>query len=181
MASDNGPEGLGAGGRFPTSPGARGSYALISTTSFSLVSWKSVRGAVAESPVVAGPLAAGPARMGPQRLLLSAALFWAQMVPQEASQHCGRLEYWNPDNLCCGSCLQRFGPPPCPGEEQELGIYVRICMHIFLLSKAGIGNQRRTEVWEPRFGVELVGLKHVRGMGAEPVKMGYVRATAKVL
>ncbi|XP_035869226.1 IGF-like family receptor 1 isoform X3 [Phyllostomus discolor] len=55
--------------------------------------------------------------MGPQRLLLSAALFLAQTVPQEASQHCGRLEYWNPDNLCCGSCLQRFGPPPCPDYE----------------------------------------------------------------
>ncbi|XP_045702564.1 IGF-like family receptor 1 isoform X1 [Phyllostomus hastatus] len=55
--------------------------------------------------------------MRPQRLLLSAALFLAQTVPQEASQHCGRLEYWNPDNLCCGSCLQRFGPPPCPDYE----------------------------------------------------------------
>uniref|UniRef100_A0A8D1FUN9 IGF like family receptor 1 n=1 Tax=Sus scrofa TaxID=9823 RepID=A0A8D1FUN9_PIG len=31
----------------------------------------------------------------------------------EASRHCSHLEYWNPDNLCCGSCLQRFGPPPC--------------------------------------------------------------------
>uniref|UniRef100_A0A4X1TJZ2 IGF like family receptor 1 n=2 Tax=Sus scrofa TaxID=9823 RepID=A0A4X1TJZ2_PIG len=31
----------------------------------------------------------------------------------EASPHCSHLEYWNPDNLCCGSCLQRFGPPPC--------------------------------------------------------------------
>ncbi|KAI2590444.1 IGFLR1 isoform 7, partial [Pan troglodytes] len=29
----------------------------------------------------------------------------------------GRLEYWNPDNKCCSSCLQRFGPPPCPGEN----------------------------------------------------------------
>ncbi|XP_036895569.1 IGF-like family receptor 1 [Sturnira hondurensis] len=55
--------------------------------------------------------------MGPQRLLLSVALFLAQTVPQEASQHCSRLEYWNPDNLCCGSCLQRFGPPPCPDYE----------------------------------------------------------------
>ncbi|XP_016076443.1 PREDICTED: IGF-like family receptor 1 isoform X2 [Miniopterus natalensis] len=57
-----------------------------------------------------------PAGMGPQRLL-SAVLFLAQVVPQEASQHCSRLEYWNPDNLCCGSCLQRFGPPPCPDYE----------------------------------------------------------------
>nr|KAF6318529.1 IGF like family receptor 1 [Pipistrellus kuhlii] len=51
--------------------------------------------------------------MRPQHLL-SAALFLAQAVPHEASQHCSRLEYWNPDNQCCGSCLQRFGPPPCP-------------------------------------------------------------------
>ncbi|XP_014392047.1 PREDICTED: IGF-like family receptor 1 isoform X3 [Myotis brandtii] len=54
--------------------------------------------------------------MRPQHLL-SAALFLAQAVPHEASQHCSRLEYWNPDNLCCGSCLQRFGPPPCPDYE----------------------------------------------------------------
>ncbi|XP_015420296.1 PREDICTED: IGF-like family receptor 1 isoform X3 [Myotis davidii] len=54
--------------------------------------------------------------MRPQHLL-SAALFLAQAVPHEASQHCNRLEYWNPDNLCCGSCLQRFGPPPCPDYE----------------------------------------------------------------
>ncbi|XP_066204975.1 IGF-like family receptor 1 isoform X2 [Saccopteryx leptura] len=59
----------------------------------------------------------GLRRMGPQRLLLSAALLLAQTVLEEASQHCSRLEYWNPDNLCCGSCLQRFGPPPCPGYE----------------------------------------------------------------
>ncbi|XP_066098645.1 IGF-like family receptor 1 isoform X3 [Saccopteryx bilineata] len=69
--------------------------------------------------------------MGPQRLLLSAALLLAQTVLEEASQHCSRLEYWNPDNLCCGSCLQRFGPPPCPGYEfsencglNDLGDYV---------------------------------------------------------
>ncbi|XP_032697622.1 IGF-like family receptor 1 isoform X3 [Lontra canadensis] len=51
------------------------------------------------------------------------ALLLAQVVPREASQHCGRLEYWNPDNRCCGSCLQRFGPPPCPGslEASETG------------------------------------------------------------
>nr|KAF6410101.1 IGF like family receptor 1 [Rousettus aegyptiacus] len=54
--------------------------------------------------------------MGPQ-CLLSAALLLAQVEPREASQHCGRLEYWNPDNLCCGSCLQRFGPPRCPDYE----------------------------------------------------------------
>uniref|UniRef100_A0A8C8XN19 IGF-like family receptor 1 n=1 Tax=Panthera leo TaxID=9689 RepID=A0A8C8XN19_PANLE len=53
--------------------------------------------------------------MGPLRRLLTAALLLAQAAPQEASQHCGRLEYWNPDNRCCSSCLQRFGPPPCPG------------------------------------------------------------------
>lgn len=60
-----------------------------------------------------GPQAAGPVRMGPQRLLF-AVLLLAQAAPQETSQHCGRLQYWNPDNKCCGSCLQRFGPPPCP-------------------------------------------------------------------
>ncbi|XP_072607350.1 IGF-like family receptor 1 isoform X2 [Vulpes vulpes] len=55
--------------------------------------------------------------MGPLCLLLTAAPLLAQAAPPEASQHCGSLEYWNPDNRCCGSCLQRFGPPPCPDYE----------------------------------------------------------------
>lgn len=75
------------------------------------------RGAVVGSPAVAAPQAADPARMGPVCLLLTAALLLALAAPREASQHCGRLEYWNPDNRCCGSCLQRFGPPPCPDQE----------------------------------------------------------------
>ncbi|XP_034879751.1 IGF-like family receptor 1 isoform X2 [Mirounga leonina] len=70
--------------------------------------------AVVGSPAVTAPQAADPARMGPLCLLLTAALLLAQAAPRGASQHCGRLEYWNPDNWCCGSCLQRFGPPPCP-------------------------------------------------------------------
>lgn len=67
--------------------------------------------------MVTAPQATDPARMGPLRRLLTAALLLAQAAPQEASQHCGRLEYWNPDNRCCSSCLQRFGPPPCPDYE----------------------------------------------------------------
>lgn len=63
-----------------------------------------------------GPQAASPARMGPQCLLF-AALLLAQAAPGKISRYCGRLEYWNPDNKCCGSCLQRFGPPPCPDYE----------------------------------------------------------------
>ncbi|XP_055001193.1 IGF-like family receptor 1 [Sorex araneus] len=51
------------------------------------------------------------------RFLLKALLLLAGPASLESSQHCGRLEYWNPDNLCCGSCLQRFGPPPCSGYE----------------------------------------------------------------
>ncbi|KAG8524405.1 IGF-like family receptor 1 [Galemys pyrenaicus] len=51
--------------------------------------------------------------MGSQSIL-TAALLLTRAAPREASQHCGPLEYWNPDNRCCGSCLQRFGPPPCP-------------------------------------------------------------------
>ncbi|XP_022259959.2 IGF-like family receptor 1 isoform X1 [Canis lupus familiaris] len=78
---------------------------------------ESVTGAVAGSPAVAAPQAADPARMGPLCLLLTAAPLLAQAAPPEASQHCGGLEYWNPDNRCCGSCLQRFGPPPCPDYE----------------------------------------------------------------
>ncbi|KAM5210519.1 IGF-like family receptor 1 isoform 2-T4 [Hipposideros larvatus] len=74
------------------------------------------KGSVAGSPAVMGPQAAGPAWMGPQRLLF-AALLLAQASPRKISQHCGRLEYWNPDNKCCGSCLQRFGPPPIPDYE----------------------------------------------------------------
>lgn len=63
------------------------------------------------------PRAAGPAWMGPRRLFLAAVLFLAQAAPPEASQYCCSLEYWNPDNKCCSSCLQRFGPPPCPDYE----------------------------------------------------------------
>lgn len=53
--------------------------------------------------------------MGP-RFLLKAVLLLAPPATLQTSQHCGRLEYWNPDNLCCASCLQRFGLPPCSGE-----------------------------------------------------------------
>uniref|UniRef100_A0A2K6ETT6 IGF-like family receptor 1 n=1 Tax=Propithecus coquereli TaxID=379532 RepID=A0A2K6ETT6_PROCO len=59
--------------------------------------------------------------MGPRRLLLTAVLLVARAARPEASEYCGRLEYWNPDNKCCSSCLQRFGPPPCPGEKPGLG------------------------------------------------------------
>uniref|UniRef100_A0A8I5NFH8 IGF-like family receptor 1 n=1 Tax=Papio anubis TaxID=9555 RepID=A0A8I5NFH8_PAPAN len=52
--------------------------------------------------------------MGPGLCLLTALLLLALASLPEASQYCGRLEYWNPDNKCCSSCLQRFGPPPCP-------------------------------------------------------------------
>ncbi|XP_065392556.1 IGF-like family receptor 1 isoform X3 [Macaca fascicularis] len=52
--------------------------------------------------------------MGPGRCLLTALLLLALASLPEASQYCGRLEYWNPDNKCCSSCLHRFGPPPCP-------------------------------------------------------------------
>ncbi|XP_023372705.1 IGF-like family receptor 1 isoform X2 [Otolemur garnettii] len=55
--------------------------------------------------------------MGPRRLLVTAVLLLAQAAPREASEYCGRLEYWNPDNKCCSKCLQRFGPPPCSGEK----------------------------------------------------------------
>lgn len=74
--------------------------------------------------MVRGPQIAGSARMGPLRLLPTVVLLLAQAAPWEASQHCGRLEYWNPDKRCCGSCLQRFGPPPCPGEEPGLGVCI---------------------------------------------------------
>ncbi|XP_057156516.1 IGF-like family receptor 1 isoform X6 [Pan paniscus] len=66
------------------------------------------RGAVFGSPTIPAP------QMGPGRCLLTALLLLALAPPPEASQYCGRLEYWNPDNKCCSSCLQRFGPPPCP-------------------------------------------------------------------
>ncbi|XP_014440927.1 IGF-like family receptor 1 isoform X2 [Tupaia chinensis] len=61
--------------------------------------------------------AAGPDRMGPGGCLLTAVLLLGQAAPPEASRYCGRLEYWNLDNKCCSSCLQRFGPPPCPDYE----------------------------------------------------------------
>ncbi|KAM5134205.1 IGF-like family receptor 1 [Callospermophilus lateralis] len=54
--------------------------------------------------------------MGTGCFLRVALLLMAQALPQpEASQYCGHLEYWNPDNKCCSRCLERFGPPPCPG------------------------------------------------------------------
>ncbi|XP_036688862.1 IGF-like family receptor 1 isoform X1 [Balaenoptera musculus] len=65
------------------------------------------------------PQKAGSARMGPLGLLLTAVLLLAQAAPRKASQHCSRLEYWNPDDLCSGSCLQRFGPPPARTEFSE--------------------------------------------------------------
>ncbi|KAL1769261.1 IGF-like family receptor 1 [Sigmodon hispidus] len=46
-----------------------------------------------------------------------AALLLTQAASPEVSRFCGRLEYWNPDNKCCSSCLQRFGPPACPDYE----------------------------------------------------------------
>ncbi|KAM5236200.1 IGF-like family receptor 1 [Ctenodactylus gundi] len=55
--------------------------------------------------------------VAPRRLLHTSALLLALASPREASQYCGRLEYWNPDNRCCRSCQQRFGPPPCPDYE----------------------------------------------------------------
>ncbi|ELV09374.1 IGF-like family receptor 1 [Tupaia chinensis] len=55
--------------------------------------------------------------MGPGGCLLTAVLLLGQAAPPEASRYCGRLEYWNLDNKCCSSCLQRFGPPPCPDYE----------------------------------------------------------------
>uniref|UniRef100_I3LXI3 IGF-like family receptor 1 n=1 Tax=Ictidomys tridecemlineatus TaxID=43179 RepID=I3LXI3_ICTTR len=58
--------------------------------------------------------------MGTGRFLRVALLLMAQVLPQpEASQYCGHLEYWNPDSKCCSRCLERFGPPPCPGEEPQ--------------------------------------------------------------
>ncbi|XP_007953043.1 IGF-like family receptor 1 [Orycteropus afer afer] len=54
--------------------------------------------------------------MGP-RFLLAAMLLPALGKPLKATRFCGYLEYWNPDNECCGRCLQRFGPPPCPDYE----------------------------------------------------------------
>ncbi|XP_045041340.2 IGF-like family receptor 1 isoform X3 [Desmodus rotundus] len=77
----------------------------------------------------------------------------AKMMPQEASQHCGRLEYWNPDNLCCGSCLQRFGPPPCPDYEfsencglNDFGDHVR---HPFKKCPRGQCNPDSAELCSP--------------------------------
>ncbi|XP_030798444.1 IGF-like family receptor 1 isoform X4 [Rhinopithecus roxellana] len=69
------------------------------------------RGAVFGDPPITAP------QMGPGRCLLRALLLLALASLPEASQYCGRLEYWNPDNKCCSSCLQRFGPPPCPDYE----------------------------------------------------------------
>lgn len=72
---------------------------------------------VGGSPVV--PQVAGFAEMGPRYLFRTATvaslLIWA--ASREVSRLCGRLAYWNPDNKCCRSCLQRFGPPACPGEH----------------------------------------------------------------
>lgn len=101
------------------------------------------------SPAVTGPYPVSSSQMGPQ-CLLSAALLLAQVEPWEASQHCGRLEYWNPDNLCCGSCLQRFGPPRCPGEELELA------------ELGGYRERGKDQSLGARFGVWVVSLKQIR-------------------
>uniref|UniRef100_A0A8C8YDZ9 IGF-like family receptor 1 n=1 Tax=Prolemur simus TaxID=1328070 RepID=A0A8C8YDZ9_PROSS len=73
--------------------------------------------------------------MGPGRLLLTAVLLLAREAPPEASEYCGRLEYWNPDNKCCSSCLQRFGPPPCALEALETGKAGKEVSLLPLLSK----------------------------------------------
>uniref|UniRef100_A0A673VM93 IGF-like family receptor 1 n=2 Tax=Suricata suricatta TaxID=37032 RepID=A0A673VM93_SURSU len=91
--------------------------------------------------------------MGPLRSLLTATLLLAQPATQEASQHCGRLEYWNPDNRCCSSCLQRFGPPPCPDYEfsencgfNDFGDYVT---YPFKTCPFGLCNPDNAEICTP--------------------------------
>ncbi|XP_046537194.1 IGF-like family receptor 1 isoform X1 [Equus quagga] len=118
--SDNGPgAGLGLVGRFPFSEGVWGSYAPTSTVSFFCpVSWKVRQQRCGRKSCGHSPPGCRPrSRMRPLRLLRTAALLLALAPPREASRHCGLLEYWNPDNQCCGSCLQRFGPPPSPDLE----------------------------------------------------------------
>ncbi|EHB14042.1 Transmembrane protein 149 [Heterocephalus glaber] len=52
------------------------------------------------------------------RYFLQTVLLLALAAPSEASQYCGPLQYWNPDNKRCSGCLQPFGPPPYPGALQ---------------------------------------------------------------
>ncbi|XP_021095179.1 IGF-like family receptor 1 isoform X3 [Heterocephalus glaber] len=76
------------------------------------------RGAAVGSPAVAAPRLQAPARMG-LRYFLQTVLLLALAAPSEASQYCGPLQYWNPDNKRCSGCLQPFGPPPYPDHEFE--------------------------------------------------------------
>uniref|UniRef100_A0A2K5XZ46 IGF-like family receptor 1 n=4 Tax=Cercopithecidae TaxID=9527 RepID=A0A2K5XZ46_MANLE len=79
--------------------------------------------------------------MGPGRCLLTALLLLALASLPEASQYCGRLEYWNPDNKCCSSCLQRFGPPPCPGALETGDTWKASLLPLLSRELPGLGSQ----------------------------------------
>lgn len=71
------------------------------------------------------PQKAGSARMGPLCLLLTAVLLLAQAAPRKASQHCSRLEYWNPEDLCCvWQLLAALRAAPCSGKEPGVGVCI---------------------------------------------------------
>ncbi|KAL0610202.1 IGF-like family receptor 1 [Plecturocebus cupreus] len=105
------------------------------------------RGAVFGSPAITAP------QMGPGLRLSTALLLLALAPPPEASQYCGRLEYWNPDNKCCSVCLQRFGPPPCPDYEFEencgLNDHGDIVKHAFRECPPGRCNPDGAELCSP--------------------------------
>lgn len=115
--------------------------------------------------------------MGPLCLLLTAALLLAQAAPLGASQHCGRLEYLNPDYRCCGSCLQRFGPPPCPGEERGQG-YAYVGAEPGGDKEQGKGRSLWVIACEACFGIGAAGLTQITRCGAQLVMEGLVQVTS---
>ncbi|XP_064149602.1 IGF-like family receptor 1 [Loxodonta africana] len=106
--------------------------------------------------------------MGPRHLLLIAALLLGRAEPPRASLFCGRLEYWNPDNRCCGSCLQRFGPPSCPDHEftENCGLsdYGDHLAHPFQECAPGRCNPDGAELCRP-CGVEAAAPVPARSSG----------------
>ncbi|KAH0509234.1 IGF-like family receptor 1 [Microtus ochrogaster] len=94
--------------------------------------------------------------MGPRCIFWTATvavLLLIRAASREVSWFCGRLEYWNPDNRCCRSCLQRFGPPACPDYEftENCGLndFGDTVAHPFRKCSPGYCNPNGTELCSP--------------------------------
>lgn len=122
--------------------------------------------------MVRGPQIAGSSLMGPLRLR-PLCCSWPRRCLWEASQHCGRLEYWNPDNRCCAAACSASGRPARVGAGTGR-LYSAQAVEL-----QGDGGRGRGEVCVLRPVSLLQGRgrwvvhRRVR-MGAKPAKKGAV-------